>query len=158
MTDERGFNWEDLHKRRAGTAPAEPLAAAKEQAQDEFDELPGVDPKEYHAFIVQRGRSRPSLFLDLRSFDERSGALKGTMLSYPQLLAVDYVDDHTILLDFGMRHVRIEGEGLAELIARLHSGSVSVIQAYSKKVWGPELPKAGPIIHAIHHLGLGQGH
>lgn len=147
--------WEDdFYKRRpASTQPVE----SREEAQDEFDELPGVDPTSYKPFFVQRGRSRPAMFLDLRCFDARSGALKGTMLSYPQLVAIDYVDDHTILLDFGMRHVRIEGDGLAELIARLHSGNVSVIQAWSPKIWGEREP-TGPIVRAITHLGLGQGH
>jgi hypothetical protein len=153
MTDKR--TWGDMFAKQAPDAPESP--SIKEEAQDDFDLLPGVDPKLYRAFIVQRGRSRQGLFLDFRSFDERSGALKGTMLSYPQLVAIDYVDDHTILLDFGMRHVRIEGEQLAELIARLHTGQVSVLQAYSEKIWGPK-PPLGPFIRSITHLGLGQGH
>lgn len=147
-------NWEEFYKR----SPASGTPSVKEDAQDEFDELPGIDPREYKPFFLQRGRSRPAMFLDLRSIDPRSGALTGTMLSYPQLVAVDYVDDHTILLDFGMRHVRIEGEGLAELIARLHSGSVSVVQAWSPKIWGAEEPKGKPIVRSITYLGLGQGH
>ncbi|GAB4072275.1 hypothetical protein KHC28_01345 [Ancylobacter sonchi] len=80
------------------------------------------------------------------------------MLSYPQLVAVDYVDDHTILLDFGMRHVRIDGERLAELIQRLHSASVSVIQAWSPKIWGKIEPEDVLIVRRITHLWLRQGH
>lgn len=154
MTDKRA--WGDMFTKPA-TEGAE-VPSAREEAQDDFDLLPGVDPKEYRAFMVQRGRSRQSLFVDLRTIDERSGALKGTMLSYPQLVAVDYVDDHTILLDFGMRHVRIEGERLGELIARLNTGQISVIQAYSEKIWGRTLPVGSPIVRSITHLGLGQGH
>lgn len=152
MTDRR--TWGDMFSKPA----AEPdTPSVKDEAQDDFDLLPAVDPKNYRAFIVQRGRSRQGLFIDLRSFDERSGILKGTMLSYPQLVAVDYVDDHTVLLDFGMRHVRIEGERLSELIARLHTGQISVIQAYSEKIWG-ERPPLGPIVRSITHIGLGQSH
>lgn len=154
MTDKRA--WGDMFTKPA-TETAE-LSSARDEAQDDFDLVPGVDPKEYRAFMVQRGRSRQGLFVDLRTFDERSGALKGTMLSYPQLVAVDYVDDHTILLDFGMRHVRIEGERLGELIARLNTGQISVIQAYSEKIWGRTLPVDGPLVRSITHLGLGQGH
>lgn len=152
--------WQDeFFKRKPGTAASETAPdSPKDAALDEFDELPGVDPTTYKAFIVQRGRARPSMFLDLRSFDVRSGVLQGTMLSYPQLLAVDYVDDHTLLLDFGMRHVRIEGERLAELLQRLHSASVSVIQAWSPKIWGDKEPEGVPIVRSITHLGLGQGH
>lgn len=153
MTDKR-TSWGDMFGKGAADAPAEP--SAKEAAQDDFDLLPGVDPTAYRAFLLRRG-GRPGMFIDLRSFDERSGALKGTMLSYPQLVAVDYVDDHTLLLDFGMRHVRIEGERLSELIARLHSGQVAVIQAWSEKIWGKP-PLTGAFVRSITHLGLGQGH
>ena len=153
-----GDRWQDEFFKRKPGGDADALAeSAKNAALDEFDLLPGVDPSAYKAFIVQRGRS-VSMFLDLRTFDARSGVLQGTMLSYPQLVAVDYVDDHTILLDFGMRHVRIEGERLAELIQRLHSASVSVIQAWSPKIWGEKEPEGAPIVRRITHLGLGQGH
>lgn len=154
MSDER--RWGDMYGvKGAASAPA---STQKEDAQDDFDALPGVDPTLYRPFFQQHGRSRPSLFIDLRVFDERSGSLKGTMLSYPQLVAVDYVEDHTILLDFGMRHVRIEGDRLGELIARLHTGTISVIQAYSKKIWGDNAPIDGPFVRSIVHLGLGKGH
>lgn len=155
MNDKR-TSWGDMFGKPQAAEPSV-APSAREEAQDEFDLVPGIDPKEYRAFIVQRGRSRLGLFLDVRSIDERSGVLTGTMLSYPQLVAVDYIDDHTILLDFGMRHVRIEGERLGELIARLHTGQVSVIQAYSEKIWGPK-PPLGPLVRSITHLGLGQGH
>lgn len=154
MTDKRA--WGDMFTKPA--AETAELSSARDEAQDDFDLVPGVDPKEYRAFMVQRGRSRQGLFVDLRTFDELSGVLKGTMLSYPQLVAVDYVDDHTILLDFGMRHVRIEGERLGELIARLNTGQISVIQAYSEKIWGRTLPVDGPLVRSITYLGLGQGH
>ena len=146
--------WAQFYKDRS--SPAEPTAATQEEP-DNFDAVPGFDPAEYKAFIVQRGRSRPAMFIDLRSIDARSGVLQGAMLSYPQLVAVDYVDDHTILLDFGVRQVRIEGAGLSELIQRLHSGSVSVVQVYSAKIWGDKEPQ-GPIVRLITHLSLGQGH
>ena len=150
--------WQDeFFKRKPGGDAATPTESVKDAALDEFDLLPGVDTNAYKAFIVQRGRS-VSMFLDLRTFDARSGVLQGTMLSYPQLVAVDYVDDHTILLDFGMRHVRIEGERLAELIQRLHSASISVIQAWSPKIWGEKEPEGAAIVRRITHLGLGQGH
>lgn len=154
MNDER--RWGDMYGAKAAASAS--ASTQKEDAQDDFDTLPGVDPTIYRPFFQQRGRSRPSLFIDLRVFDERSGNLKGTMLSYPQLVAVDYVEDHTILLDFGMRHVRIEGDRLGELIARLHTGTISVIQAYSKKIWGDKEPIDGPFVRSIVHLGLGQGH
>lgn len=153
MTDKR--QWSEFFQERK---PAPSAETPIEAAQNDFDLVPGVDPTAYRAFIVKRGQSGPGLFIDLRSFDERSGALKGTMLSYPQLIAVDYIDDHTILLDFGMRHARIEGERLGELIARLHAGTVSVVQAYSKKIWGPAEPLSCPLVRSITMLGLGQGH
>ena len=131
------------------------MPEVREEAQDEFELVPGVDPTQYRAFFLQRGRRGPGLFIDFRSVDERSGAIKGTMLSYPMLSAIDYVDDHTILLDFGMRHVRIEGERLGELIARLHAGSITVVQAYSPKIWGIKEPLGTPIVRNIAHIGLG---
>lgn len=57
-----------------------------------------------------------------------------------------------------MRHVRIEGDGLGELIARLHAGSVTVVQAYSPRIWGAQEPIGAPLIRSIVFVGLGQGH
>lgn len=87
---------EFLKRGPAGSSPAGAtpvpedagVVSAREEAQDEFDELPGIDPTNYKAFITQRGRSRPSMFLDLRTFDARSGVLQGTMLSYPTLTVI----------------------------------------------------------------------
>lgn len=152
--------WQDAFFSRRPGATAEPDQPETEAARpsEEWEELGAVDATAYRAFVVQRGGSRPSMFLHVRSFDARAGIQQGTMLSYPQLYAVDYVDDHTILLDFGMRHVRIEGEHLGELIARLQTASVSVIQAWSAKIWGDKEPLPGtPIVRRITHLGLGQG-
>lgn len=155
MSEKR--TWGDMFATTPPSSDAAPLSAA-DAAKDELDLVPGVDPTAYRACLLKRGAGRPALFIDFRSFDARSGALRGTMLSYPMLSAIDYVDDHTLLLDFGMRQIRIEGEKLGELIAHLHAGSVTAVQAYSPKIWGDQEPVGVPVVRSITHIGLGQAH
>ncbi len=125
------------------------------EADEPLPPLP--DPTAYKAYHLQRGPGRPAMFLDIRRFDARSGTLVGTMLSYPSLLAVEYFDDHTVDLNFGMRNVRIEGQKLSELVQRLQTGAVLVVQQYSETIWGKERP-VGPIIDKITDMGLAEGH
>lgn len=73
--------------------------------------------------------------LELRRFEPRSGLWLGWQLSYPHLVAVEYVGDRMLSMDFGTRHFAIEGEGLCELSRQLQSGSVIAVQEYAPTVW-----------------------
>ncbi|MCC2099400.1 MAG: hypothetical protein KDJ29_21090 [Hyphomicrobiales bacterium] len=145
-------NWQDfLSRNQQGVATSTPADGSAEPlyANLEGDEaITAPDPAQYRAFLLQRGSGRPPLFIDLRRFDPRSGALIGTLMSYPQLTAVDYVDGHSAVLNFGLRQFRIEGQGLEELILRLHAGSVAAIQEYTAKLW-PKPPLSGPVVRRI---------
>lgn len=144
--------WQDLVGKNPPAGPAAEVrpvdghAAVETPDEDTF--APQPDPSDYKAFLIQRGRSRPAMFLDLRAFDARSGTLAGKMLSYPHLIAIDYFDGHTIELNFGFRRFRIEGDGLAELVMRLQAGTVLAIQQYSDKIWKSG-PRGGPLVRQI---------
>lgn len=147
-------SWQDMVGRNANGASAKPEPATTagpvedEGAAPQDDSLaPLPDPGEYRPFLLQRGRTSPALFLDLRVFDPRAGTLRGSMMSYPQLAAIDYFDDHTIELNFGFRRFRIEGDGLSELVQRLQAGSVLAIQQYSERIW--KARPSGALVRAI---------
>lgn len=146
--------WKELLDGKDAESPiaAPDLVIASDEA---LPPLP--DPSAYKPYHLQRGPSRPAMFLDLRRFDARAGTLVGSMLSYPSLVAIDYFDDTIIDLNFGLRNIRIEGKGLGELIQRLQTGSVLFIQQYTHKIW-PERPTSGPIVDKIVDMGLATGH
>jgi len=122
----------------------------------EHDEPPygderGIDLSEYQPWVLQRGRSRPALMIDLRTFDAKSGFWIGWAVAYPQLAAVEYVGERMLSLDFGLRKFVLEGDGLGELTKRLQEGIVLAIQEYAPAVWAHR--PAGAIVTAIRRAG-----
>jgi hypothetical protein len=116
----------------------------------EDEETIAPDLAVYRPWIVQRGRSRPALLLNLRRFDPKSGLLVGWQASYPYLVSADYVGERMLSLDFGRRQFVIEGTNLGELLRHLQQGTVLAIQEYSALVW-PSAPE-GPIVTAIKKI------
>ncbi len=79
------------------------------------------------------------MFIDLRRFEPKTGTLVGCQMSYPHLIAIDYIGDRMVSLDFGTRRFVIEGTGLEELPMRLQQGMVLAIQEHTARVW-PDKP------------------
>jgi hypothetical protein len=150
-----GHHWRDMFSqpRRDGQPPEPPAASADSSAHDDGAAAP--DPREYHPWMLQRGRPRPAMMLELRRYEPRSGLWQGWILSYPSLHAVEYMGERMLSLDFGLRKFVLEGEGLSELTARLQQGAVLAIQEYCETVW-PHRP-AGPVISAIRRMGMENG-
>ena len=121
---------------------------ARELAEDEALAL---DLTEYRPWVLQRGRGRPAMMLDLRRYEPKSGFWTGWAIAYPQLAAVEYVGDKMLSLDFGVRKFVLEGDGLRELTQRLQDGTVVAIQEYCKAVW--ERRPDGPFISSIRRVG-----
>lgn len=145
--------WQDAFRPKGGgseTPPPFPPSAMPEADEDDLAEVP--DPSSYRPWIVQRGRGRPAMFLDLRKFDPRTGDIIGSQVSYPSLIAIDYLGDHLVSLDFGHRHYVIEGTGLGELARRLQQGAVLAIQEFSGRIW--QQPASGPIVTKIEKVGM----
>ncbi|MES2988717.1 MAG: hypothetical protein V4808_12490 [Pseudomonadota bacterium] len=139
-------NWQDMF----GGSHRDPLGGMPPPIEREEDEPPVIDPTDYRPWHVQRVRSRPSMMLHLRRFEQRSDMWVGWALSYPSLLAVEYTGDQFVTLDFGSRHFVVEGIGLGALVAQLQSGSVLSLQEYSQVIW-PMKP-AGSIIRSIKRV------
>jgi hypothetical protein len=78
----------------------------------------------------------------------------GWHVSYPHLIAVEYIGDQMLSLDFGARLFVIEGTGLDELATHLQTTTVQLVQEYAPSVWGPKSPPAS--ISAIRCLGSSQ--
>ncbi|MEA3012440.1 MAG: hypothetical protein QOD42_985 [Sphingomonadales bacterium] len=135
-------NWRDKFEqgRDSGAVPPPPPPV-------EEDISIAPDLVVYRPWIIQRGRSRPALLLNLRKFDPRSGLLIGWQVSYPYLIAADYVGEKMLSLDFGRRQFVIQGSDLSELVRHLQQGTVLAIQEYSAQVW-PHLP-SGPVVTVI---------
>lgn len=133
-------------------SPEPPPAAFDDAAMDSGGG--DFDPQEYRPWILQRGRSRPSMMLGLRRFDARAGLWQGWGLPYPSLYAVEYMGDRMLNLDFGSRQFVIEGHGLMELARCIKQGTVAVIQEYAAPIW-PHQPQ-GPVVTAIRRIGHGQ--
>jgi len=72
-------------------------------------------------------------------------------MSYPHLIAVEYIGDVMLSLDFGMRQFVIEGNGLIELARHLQQGTVLAVQEHMAAIW-PAHP-TGPSIHSITRVG-----
>ena len=136
-------NWRDKFEQGH---EGRPIPAALPPIEDE-DVSIAPDPVVYRPWIIQRGRSRPALLLNLRKFDLRSGLLVGFQASYPYLVSADYVGERMLSLDFGRRQFVIQGSDLSELLRHLQQGTVLAIQEYSAQVW-PQLPP-GPVVTAI---------
>jgi hypothetical protein len=147
-------NWRAMFETpRHGEPPGPPTGSA--EASTHEDNPAQIDPREYHPWMLQRGRSRPAMMLELRRYEPRSGLWQGWVLSYPSLHAVEYMGERMLSLDFGLRKFVLEGDGLSELTARLQQGVVLAIQEYCEKVW-PHRP-AGPVISAIRRMGMENG-
>ena len=93
--------------------------------------------------------------LHLRRYDPKSGMWIGWQVSYHNLIAVEYVGDRLLSLDFGMRQFVIEGSGLDELVRNLQQGIVLCLQEYSSQLV-PQRP-TGPIIIKISKITNEEG-
>ena len=144
-------NWRDRFEQGREGRPAPPPPTTPEVEDDAI----AVDTTIYRPWIVQRGRTRPALLLNLRKFDPKSGFLIGWQAAYPHLIAADYVGDQMLSLDFGTRGFVIQGSDLTELVRHLQQGTVLAIQEYSPQLW-PQRPH-GAIVTAIKkvdaHIG-----
>jgi hypothetical protein len=132
--------------RNSGASP--PPLRRDEPPDDEGLKL---DLTDYKPWVLQRGRSRPSMLLDLRRYEPKSGLWIGWQLSYPHLQAVEYIGERMLSMDFGTRQFVIEGSGLSELVRYLQQGSVQMILEYSAQVWPHRA--SGPVISAITKVG-----
>ena len=137
-------NWKDMFE---GGRNGRPVPPPPPPMQEVEEEPIAPDLVVYRPWIIQRGRTRPALLLNLRKFDPKSGLLVGWQASYPYLVSADYVGEKMLSLDFGRRQFVIQGSDLTELVRHLQQGTVLAIQEYSAKVW-PVLPP-GPVVTAI---------
>lgn len=130
----------------SGTPPLSP-----EAINDEAAMALALDAPDYRPWIIQRGRTRPSLMLHLRRYDPRSRQWSGWAVAYPHLVAVEYTGDSLLSLDFGTRQFMLEGHKLGELIDHLQSGHVLCIQEYAPALW--PAPPVGARIAEIRMVG-----
>lgn len=149
---EKMGNWREMFEPRApgakpGTAPPSPGLAPEPPDEDGL----ALEMADYKPWIIMRGRSRPAMMLHMRRFEPKSGLWVGWALSYPSLIAAEYIGDRMVSLDFGTRQFVIEGNGLGELVGHLQQGTVLALREYSAQVW----PKAaeGPFISSIQRVG-----
>ena len=126
-----------------------PLSA--EEITDEAAMALALDAPEYKPWALQRGRSRPALMLHMRRHEPKSGLWIGWQLAYPHLIAVEYVGDRMLSLDFGTRQFVIEGRGLDELARHLQTGSVLMVQEFAASKW--RTLTQGCVIESIRLLG-----
>lgn len=129
----------------------DPAHLSREDITDEAAMALALDPSDYKPWILQRGRSRPAMMLHLRRFEPRSGKWMGWQMSYPHLIAVEYIGDTMLSLDFGTRQFVIEGTDLTELARHLQQGSVLAVQEYSVARWLFDSDR--PHVTAIKRLG-----
>ena len=132
-------SWTETFGKKAAASVDPRLPDLPHPESDEPAWAPPPDPAEYRPWLMQRG-GRPALFIDLRRFEPKTGMLIGSLMSYPALIAMDYIGDHMLALDFGSRQFVIEGKGLDGLAARLQQGMVLAIQEFSPKVWANSMP------------------
>lgn len=125
--------------------------ASDDQARYEPDDIElAPDLSAYRPWTLQRGRSRPTLMLELRRYEPRSGLWSGWQLSYPTLLAAEYTGDRLLSLDFGSRQFVIEGRGLDELARHLQQGNVIAIQEFASALW--QRQPDGAVVGAIRKV------
>lgn len=110
-----------------------------------------LDAPEYKPWVLQRGSGRPAMMLHLRRFEPKSGLWMGWQVAYPHLIAVEYVGDKMLSLDFGQRQFIIKGTGVGELARHLQNGSVLMVQEYVATIW-PTHPGC-PSIDSIIRVG-----
>ncbi len=149
-------NWTSMFENgraeRAPDAAMSPASGASSAGPGDglADDGCELDMTDYKPWVLQRGRSRPAMLLHLRRFEPKSGFWLSWQLSYPHLIAAEYVGDRMLSLDFGTRQFMIEGKGLDELARYLQSGSVLLLQEFSAEVWTS--PGVGPLVRSISHL------
>ena len=141
-------NWTSMFEPERGGAPSTPHPASGEPPRD--DEAVPLDPSVYRPWTLQRGRSRAVVMLDLRRFEPRSGLWMGWQLAYAHLVAIDYIGDRMLALDFGGRQFVIEGYGLDELARHFQQGTVMAVVEYAPALW-PQTA-AGGTVHAIRKV------
>lgn len=128
--------WQDMFEpRKAEMVGGITTSTSVGTAAPTDEGVPAPDLQVYHPWILQRGRSRPAMFLDFRRFDPKSGLLMGFQMSYPMLMSMEYTGDRLLSLDFGTKHFAIEGIGMIELARHLQQGIVLAVQEYSASVW-----------------------
>lgn len=141
-------NWQDMFEPRKTAMVGQVSTATSATTAAPTDEgVPAPDLQVYHPWILQRGRSRPAMFLDFRRFDPKSGLLMGCQMSYPMLVSIEYTGDRLLSLDFGQRKFMIEGTGLIDLARHLQQGIVLAVQEYSEAVW-----RARPVGGAVTRI------
>lgn len=142
-------NWQDMFEPRK-TAMVGPVSTATSAttAAPTDEGVPAPDLQVYHPWILQRGRSRPAMFLDFRRFDPKSGLLMGCQMSYPMLMSIEYTGDKLLSLDFGQRKFMIEGVGLIDLARHLQQGIVLAVQEYAETIWRDK-PSAGFVARVL---------
>jgi hypothetical protein len=117
----------------SGFAPTHAPTPNRDEPDD--DGAPALDMATYRPWTLQRGQGRPSMLLDLRRYEPKSGLWIGWQMAYPHLIAVEYIGDKMLSLDFGTRQFMIEGRGLDELARHLQQGSVVNVVEFSEKLW-----------------------
>ena len=144
-------NWREMFEQNRREPSADGVPPPQREPDEGELDVPSLDLTEYKPWVLQRGRGRPALMLDLRRFEEKSGLWVGWQVSYPNLIAVEYIGDKMLSLDFGLRQFMIEGQGLDELTRYLQQGSVLAIQEYAPKIWINS--GDGPLVRSITKLG-----
>ena len=124
-------------RKRLKTEPANHTSAPYDD-----DGAPALDLSVYKPWVLQRGRGRPAMLLELRRYEPKSGLWIGWQIAYPHLIAVEYIGDKMLSLDFGTRQFMLEGRGLDQLARHLQQGTVLSVVEYSDRVWG-EQPEGG---------------
>jgi hypothetical protein len=154
----RGGNGRGVDRNMGGNIPpaqqdgfAPTHAPAPQRDEPDDDGAPALDMNVYRPWTLQRGRGRPSMLLDLRRYEPKSGLWIGWQMAYPHLIAVEYIGDKMLSLDFGTRQFMIEGRGLDELARHLQQGSVVNVVEYSERVWGERRDEG--VITSITRIG-----
>ena len=155
MDDNNPTNWRGMFEQGrtsgrslGGDGMNVPPPPEREEPPD--DDALNLDLTDYKPWVLQRGRSRPTMLLELRRYEPKSGMWMGWQMSYPHLSAVEFIGDKMLSLDFGTRQFVIEGSGLDELVRHLQLGTVMTIQEYNAEIW-PARP-TGAIIKAINKI------
>ena len=152
--ESRMGNWREMFepKGNAHRGEEDGAAFADRRPREEIppDEDAAIDGSEYRPWILQRGRTRPAMMLELRRFEPKSGMWHGWMMSYPSLVAVEFTGTTLVSLDFGNRQFLIEGLELAGMIDHLQSGTVMKLVEYSKAIW--PVRDGGPVISSVREL------
>ena len=158
MDDPNPSNWRGMFEqgRNHGRSMGRDGMSAPQPPPPERDEPPtddalDLDLAHYQLWVLQRGRARPAMMLHLRRFEPKSGLWIGWEIAYPHLIAVEYIGDKMLSLDFGTRQLMLQGHGLDELAARLQQGTVLMVQEYCDKVWPTRA--AGGVITSITKVG-----